>query len=72
MEAVVIQCDIPNHSRDQLQITIPPPESTVVLKLIMMSTVTVVPKFIRVWTIESSLIGSQRSGLVVFCLVIGI
>jgi hypothetical protein len=70
MEAVVIQCDIPNHSRDQLQITIPPPESTVVLKLIMMSTV--VPKFIRVWTIESSLIGSQRSGLVVFCLAIGI
>ena len=71
MEVVVIQCDIPNHSRDQLQITIPPPESTVVLKLIMMSTV-LVPKFIRVWTIESSLIGSQRSGLVVFCLAIGI
>jgi hypothetical protein len=42
MEAVVIQCDILNHSRYQLQITIPPRESTVVPELLMM------------WTIDSS------------------
>ena len=43
MEAVVIQCDILNHSRYQFHITIPPRESTVVSKLIMM------------WTINNSL-----------------
>jgi hypothetical protein len=44
MEAGVIQFDILNQSRYQLQITIPPCESTAV------------PKFIRMWTIDSFLV----------------
>ncbi len=44
MEAIVEQCDILNLSSYQLQIKIPPSHSTVV------------PKFIRMWTIDSSLV----------------
>jgi hypothetical protein len=48
MEAVVAQCDILNLSRYQLQIKIPPSHSTVV------------PKFIMMWTIDSSLMDQNQ------------
>jgi hypothetical protein len=48
MEVVVVQCDILNLSRYQLQIKIPPSHSTVV------------PKFIRMWTIDSSLVDQNQ------------
>jgi hypothetical protein len=48
MEGVVLQCDILNLSRYQLQITIPPHKSTVV------------PKLIRMWTIYSSLMDQNQ------------
>jgi hypothetical protein len=57
MEAVLIQCDILSHSRYQLQITIPPPESTVVIKLIMR------------WTIDRSLM--YQNHLRVYLCVLG-